>query len=295
MHEAVLLEEVIEALDPHPGEFVIDGTVDGGGHAAAVLERIMPQGMFLGVDWDETMIRKRIDNKQYGDRERYVCGNYADLPAILAQEECPKADGLLLDLGFSSDQLEASGRGFSFSESSRDEPLIMTYDPAAKPVAHVIREESESSLADIIYQYGGERRSRAIAKAIKLAGRQTPITTSGQLADVVRNALPRNYERGRIDPATRTFQALRIYANGELANLERILAVARDIMAAGGRIAIITFHSLEDRIVKRAFQRMATAGEASLLAKKPVAASREEVVRNPRSRSAKLRALRMNP
>ena len=158
-----------------------------------------------------------------------------------------------------------------------------------------VREESESSLADIIYQYGGERRSRAIAKAIKLAGRQTPITTSGQLADVVRNALPRNYERGRIDPATRTFQALRIYANGELANLERILAVARDIMAAGGRIAIITFHSLEDRIVKRAFQRMATAGEASLLAKKPVAASREEVVRNPRSRSAKLRALRMNP
>lgn len=216
MHKPVLLNEVLEALDPHPGDFMIDGTVDGGGHAAAIMQRIMPSGSFLGVDWDETMIRNRIAECKDHEREHYVRGNYADLPAILAQEQLPKADGLLLDLGFSSEQLEQSGRGFSFREASRGEPLLMTYDPSRRSVAEVIREETEESLADVIYQLGGERRSRAIAKAIKLAGKKKRIVTSGELADIIRGALPGNYEHGRIDAATRTFQALRIYANGEL-------------------------------------------------------------------------------
>lgn len=277
-------------LDPHPGDFMIDGTVDGGGHAAAIMEKIMPQGNFLGVDWDEAMIRKRIEERRDADHERYVCGNYADLPAILSQEQLPKGNGLLLDLGFSSEQLEQSGKGFSFSEVSRGEPLLMTYDLGRRPVAAIIREENEESLANIIYQFGGERRSRVIAKAIKAAGRKGHLVTSGALADVVRGALPKNYEHGRIDPATRTFQALRIYANGELENLMRALDNLRDTIVSGGRVAIISFHSLEDRIVKQKFQQFAKEGTMQILTKKPIAASREEVIENPRSRSAKLRA-----
>jgi len=269
---------------------MIDGTVDGGGHAAAIMDRIMPNGSFLGVDWDEAMIRKRIAERKDPDRERYVRGNYADLPAILAQEQLPKADGLLLDLGFSSEQLEQSGRGFSFGESSRNEPLLMTYDSSRRSVAEIIREEDESSLADIIYQFGGERRSRAIAKAIKRAGKKKRVVTSGELADAIRSALPKNYEHGRIDPATRTFQALRIYANGELENLSRMIDGLKDVVRPGGRVAIMSFHSLEDRIVKQKFQQSAKEGKLKLLTKKPIGASSDEIAENPRSRSAKLRA-----
>ena len=272
---------------------MIDGTVDGGGHAAAIIQRIIPTGLFLGVDWDEAMIRKRIEDRtqhEAHERERYIRGNYADLPAILLQEQLPKADGLLLDLGFSSEQLEQSGRGFSFRNAFCDEPLLMTYDAERRSVAEIIREETEESLANIIYEYGGERRSRVIAKAIKLVGKKKAILTSGELADVVRGALPRNYEHGRIDAATRTFQALRIYANGELENLKRVLENLQEIMKPFARIAIISFHSLEDRIVKQQFQRLAKEGVITLQTKKPIAASREEIAENPRSRSAKLRA-----
>jgi len=290
MHEPVLLQSVIELLDPRPGDCMIDGTVDGGGHAAAIIKKIMPEGNFLGVDWDETMIRKRIAEIKFPDREHYVCGNYADLPGIMNQEQLGKADGLLLDLGFSSEQLEESRRGFSFKEEFGDEPLLMTYDASRRPVAEILREESEESLADILYQFGGERRSRQIAKAIKLAGKAKPITTSGQLADVIRKTLPGNYEHGRIDPATRTFQALRIYANGELENLARVIDELPEILKPGGKAVIITFHSLEDRIVKQKFQALAKSGVAKIITKKPIAASREEIAENPRSRSAKVRA-----
>jgi 16S rRNA (cytosine1402-N4)-methyltransferase len=290
-HAPVLLKEVLSALDPHHGDFMIDGTVDGGGHAAAIMEKIMPTGTFLGIDWDETMIRKRIDERRFGDSERYVCGNYADLPSILSQEQLEKADGLLLDLGFSSEQLAQSGKGFSFGDASRNEPLQMTYDPSRRSVAEILREEDEASIADIIYQFGGERRSRAIAKAIKVAGRKKAIITSGELADIIREVLPGNYEHGRIDPATRTFQALRIYANGELENLERALGNLPEVLKVGGRAAVISFHSLEDRIVKQKFQSLVKEGRAKLLVKKPLTASREEIMENPRSRSAKLRAI----
>ncbi len=289
-HKPVLLNEVLQALDPHPGDFMIDGTVDGGGHAAAIMDRIVPGGSFLGIDWDETMIRKRIAERKDQDRERYVRGNYADLPEILVQEQLPKADGLLLDLGFSSEQLEQSGRGFSFRDEFRGEPLLMTYDPSQRSVAEIIREETEESLADIIYQFGDERRSRAIAKAIKIAGKKKHIVTSGELADIIRSAVPGNYERGRIDPATRTFQALRIYANGELENLAKAIENLHEVLKPGGRVAIMSFHSLEDRIVKKKFQQLAKEGGISLINKKPVVASREEIADNPRSRSAKLRA-----
>lgn len=285
-HQPVLLKEVLQFLDPKPKQFIIDGTVDGGGHARAIMEKIMPGGTFLGVDWDAAMIAKK---KPENENEHYAHGNYADVPEILKKQKLELADGLLIDLGFSSEQLSHAGRGFSFKEEAGGEPLKMTYDDSQTPLAQLLRELSEQELADVIYEFGGERRSRAIAKAIVVAGKKHPITTSGELAEVVRGAVPGNYEHGRIDAATRTFQALRIYANDELGNLKRLLERLKEILKPGGRIAIISFHSLEDRIVKQAFQTGAKEGTFELLTKKPIAPSREEEIRNPRSRSAKLR------
>ncbi len=292
-HQPVLLNEVIHYLDPRPGNFIIDGTVDGGGHAQAIMEKIMPEGTFLGLDWDADMIVARNKAKQHGEKERYVHANYAALPEMLQRERLGRADGLLLDLGFSSEQLEQSGRGFSFGEAAAHEPLKMTYSETQRPVAELLRELPEQDLADIIHELGGERRSRKIAKAVKDAGRAHPIVTAGELADIVRSVAGKGYERGRIDPATRTFQALRIYANNELGNLETVLSRLREIVKPQGRVVVISFHSLEDRMVKRAFASAAKAGELEIVTKKPVAASREEEQRNPRSRSAKLRAARM--
>jgi 16S rRNA (cytosine1402-N4)-methyltransferase len=302
IHTPVLLHEVITFLDPRPGDFIIDGTVDGGGHAAAIADVIGPEGRLLGLDWDEQLLeRTRV---RFADRKnvKLVHGNYAELPELLAAENnFEKADGLLIDLGFSSEQLEASGRGFSFSETAKDEPLLMTYDDVRPPVWQVLREESEESLANIIFEFGGERMSRRIAKAIKDHERRKPIMTAGELAAVVREALTGRidgksrgtYEHGRIDPATRTFQALRIYANGELENLKTLLKNLDAIVKPGGRVAIISFHSTEDGIVKRAFQLLAKRSKLAIITKKPVEASREEIKENPRSRSAKIRAVRI--
>lgn len=292
-HQPVLLNEVIQYLDPRPDDFMIDGTVDGGGHARVVIQKIMPGGIFLGVDWDADMIVARNRAKQFGEREHYLHANYAELPEVLQKEKLDRADGLLLDLGFSSDQLERSGRGFSFSEAAANEPLKMTYSASERPVAELIREMDEDDLANVIYEFGGERRSRKVAKAIKEASRVRPVVTAGELATIVRNALGKSYEHGRIDPATRTFQALRIYANNELGNLQTVLARLREIIKPGGRVVVISFHSLEDRIVKQAFASGAKAGELEILTKKPAVASREEEQENPRSRSAKLRAARI--
>jgi 16S rRNA (cytosine1402-N4)-methyltransferase len=305
MHTPVLLNEVITFLDPKSGDFIIDGTVDGGGHAAAIADIIGPKGILLGLDWDERLLEKCKARFAGQKNVVLVHGNYAELPEILAEtaknisatkNNLERANGLLIDLGFSSEQLEASGRGFSFGEAYKDEPLLMTYDDSRAPVWQILREEDEESLANIIFEFGGERMSRRIAKAIKDHGRRKPIMTAGELADVVREALPGvgktrgAYEHGRIDPATRTFQAFRIYANGELENLKTLLKNLENILKPGGRVAIISFHSVEDGIVKRAFQSLAKEGKIEIITKKPVAASREEIRENPRSRSAKIRA-----
>jgi len=288
MHIPVLLAEVLHYLDPRPGEFMIDGTFGSGGHSAAILEKILPGGKLLGVDWDkENIARSNLDSQK---NVLLAWGNYADLPEILKEEKLTKADGLLLDLGFSSEQLESSGRGFSFL---KDEPLLMTYDDGRKPVRDILKKISEKELAEIIRNYGGERMAGRIAKAIVTRERQRPIATTGELAETVRAALPKHYERGRIDRATRTFQALRIYANGELESLSDILANIRAIIKPGGRAVIISFHSLEDRIVKQAFRALQADAAAEILTKKPVVASAEEIKINPRSRSAKLRAVKM--
>lgn len=288
-HEPVLLNEVIKLLDPKKGEFFIDGTFGGGGHSAAILEKVGLEGELLVMDWDEN----NIDNGKKilpAKNVIWANNNFARLPAILKTRKLPKADGLLLDLGFSSEQLGGSGRGFSFL---RDEPLLMTYAGDSAPVSEILAVISEQDLADIIKTLGEERYAQSISRAIIARRKKKPIVTSGDLAQIIKDAVPGNYERGRIHPATRTFQALRIHANRELENLEAVLKNLTQVVRSGGRIAIISFHSLEDRLVKNYFRNLAKAGGAEILTKKPVTASLEELRKNPRSRSAKLRLIKI--
>ncbi len=266
-HTPVLLKEVLELLNPKPGEFFIDGTAGAGGHSKAIQEKIGATGKLLAIDWEKT-----------GE-------NYADLAQILERKNFGKANGLLLDLGFSSEQI-GGGRGFSFQ---KDEPLLMTYDSNAEPLREMLKELTEEKLAKIIKELGEERFARRIAKAIYERERRKPIETTFELAEIIRGAVPRSYERGRINPATRTFMALRIYVNHELENLEKFLKEMDQILKAGSRVAIISFHSLEDRLVKNYFRDYAKAGKLEILTKKPLVASKEEASANPRSRSAKLR------
>jgi len=291
MHLPVLLNEVIEILNPKKGEFFIDGTVDGGGHAVVILEKIMPEGKFLGLDWDKEMIKifkkKLISYHFPKNKVILVNENFKNIPMILKNKKLGKADGLFLDLGFSSEQLENSGRGFSFK---KDEPLLMTYSDSQRPARDWLKILKEFELARIIYQFGEERYSRRIAHAIK---NNLPIETSKKLAELVRSVLPKNYEHGRIHPATRTFQALRIFVNQEIENIQQVLLEIGNILKPSGRLAVVTFHSIEDRLVKNIFRDLAKKGKVEILTKKPVQPSQNEVYSNPRSRSAKLRALKV--
>lgn len=290
MHIPVLLKEVIDFLDPKPGEFFIDGTINGGGHAKEILKKISPGGTLLGIDWDRSLIEKTSQSLKSADSEVIlVCSNYAQTLELLRNKD-KRADGLLLDLGFSTEQIKSSGRGFSFE---KDEPLYMTYSESEKPVAAIIRELKENELADIIFQLSGEKYSRKIAKAIKLAGKSEKIISSAKLAEIIRSAVPKNYEKGRIDPATRTFQALRIYANQELQNLEQALGNIPFVLKSSGRAVIISFHSLEDALVKKYFKKFKEEKLVDILTKKPIEPTKEEIDRNPLSRSARLRAIQL--
>jgi len=287
-HVPVLLNEVIKILDPQPGEFFIDGTLGGGGHAREIIKKVEPNGKFLGIDWDNAAIGKfRSSVVSHKPSVILINDNYKNIPMILKEKKLGKADGVLLDLGFSSEQLTDSGRGFSFL---RDEPLFMTYSKETKPAYRVLSEESESNLKQIIREFGEERFASRIARAIK---KNLPILNSGKLAAVVAGAVPGNYERGRIHPATRTFQAIRIFVNRELENLKIFLGEVPSILNPGARLAVISFHSLEDRIVKNRFRELKTEGLAELLTKKPMIAEAGEIRGNPRSRSAKLRAIKI--
>ncbi len=284
IHVPVMMSEVLGALSPKQGDFIIDGTLGGGGHAMQIASMISPNGIFLGVDRDASVIEQA--NINVSDITTiFVRANYVDLPNVLTERSLPLADGLLLDLGFSSNQL-ISGRGFSFLI---DEPLIMTYSDDDEPLHLALRRLNKEDLKNII-SVSGERYARAIAEAIWQAKRKSPITTTGELVKIIRGALPAHYERGRIHPATRTFLALRIYINKELENLETIIDSLQKIIKKGGRVAIITFQSLEDRIVKNKFQEMARDNKITLLFKKPLTPKPAEIKINRRTRSAKLRA-----
>lgn len=290
-HVPVLLNQVLEILEPKSGKFIVDGTIGSGGHAIPTIERLPPDGTFLGIDWDEALVRQladRIENLELRLKKIVIrAGNYADLPRILKEEKLGKVDGLLLDLGFSSGQLK-SGKGFSFT---KDEPLIMTYSKDRPPVYQVLNQLNKTELERILRDYGEERYAARIAEAIREREKKSLIRTTGELAEVVRRAVPNSYERGRINPATRTFMALRIYVNDELENLKNLLRQISEIMNSGGKVAIISFHSLEDRLVKNHFRDLAKEGKVHLLTKKPITPTEEEARANPRSRSAKLRAI----
>jgi len=296
-HVSVLLKETIEILEPKSGEFFIDGTTGSGGHSEAILKKIGLNGKLLCIDLDENSIRKLNEIKKLRNWKNVILvnGNYADLPEILEKEKLSKADGLIVDLGFSSEQLE--GKGMSFM---KDEVLDMRYaqdvscqmsDAGCRlTAAEIINSLSEQDLADIFWEYGEERFSRQIAKKIVEERRRKRILTTLELVEIIKKAVPKSYERGRIHPATRVFQALRIYVNDELGNLEKLLKNLPKIIKTKGRVAIISFHSLEDRLVKNYFKQMAKDGLVEILTKKPIIAGEEEIKNNPRSRSAKMRS-----
>ena len=287
-HEPVLLDEVVALLAPERGGLFVDCTVGLGGHSAALLERGATR--LIGFDRDlKALAHAGSRLSAFGDRVELVHSDYREIDSVLQARGIAGVDGILADLGVSSMQLDEEGRGFSFR---RDEPLDMRMDRSQGPtVADLLVDVDETDLANVIFQYGEERHSRRVARAIVRARSSAPITTTGALAEIVRRAVPtRGYQR--IDPATRTFQALRIWVNRELEGLDTFLGAAARALLGGARLAVITFHSLEDRIVKHTFRALAAAGDAwHVLTRKPVVPGDEELARNPRARSAKLRAI----
>ena len=288
LHEPVLRAETVELLDPAGRGLVVDCTVGTGGHAAALLEAGADR--VVGLDRDAEVLplaRRRL--AAWKDRVDLVHADYRGLDDVLDRLGVERVDGALADLGCSSVQLEAEGRGFSFR---RDDPLDMRMDRTAGPtLADLLAEATPEGLADVIFEYGEERRSRPIARAIVAAAAGAGIGTTAELAAVVRRAA-RYRGRSRIDPATRTFQALRIWVNRELDGLDAFLRAAAGRLRAGARLAVISFHSLEDRIVKRTLRELERGGELALrlLTRKPLRPAEEELARNPRARSARLRA-----
>ncbi len=291
-HTPVLIEEVVKLLPTDRRELLVDCTVGLGGHAEALLGSAGPDARLIGVDVDEENLRRTKRRlAPFGERVRLFSANFADLAAVMAEAGEPSADFVLADLGVSSSQLGDPGRGFAFGE---DGPLDMRMNLGlTRTAADLVNGLSEKALADLIYEFGQERYSRRIARAVLVARKRARIERTGQLAEIVARCIPAAARRSRrgVHPATRTFQALRIAVNDELANLDKLLDALEGVLAPGGRAVIISFHSLEDGRVKRAFRRLAQAGVGRVLTSKPVTASPQETERNPRSRSAKLRAV----
>ncbi len=282
-------EEVIQYLNPKPCENFVDCTIGEGGHTMAILERTKPSGKVLGVDCDPTLLERlklKIEGTDYDERLILVCDNFANLNAIVERHGFNRVSGVLFDLGFSSWHLEESRRGFSFL---RDEPLDMRYNPQQNTLTAeaILNYWSVKDIERVLRVYGEERFSRRIAEEIV---RFRPLKTTVDLVMAVERATPAWYHRRRIHFATKTFQALRIAVNSELESLEKALPQAVDIMENGGRLVVIAFHSLEDRIVKNFMRNKAKEGILKILTKKPLRPSKEEVTKNPRSRSARVRA-----
>ena len=282
----MLVQEVLRHLDPQRGQIIVDLTVGTGGHARLLAERVAPTGRLLGLDQDPRMLElaaARLAGLPVTLRQN----NFDELPDVLRAEGLLAVDAVLADLGFCSDQMADPARGFSFQH---DGPLDMRLDPTrGEPASALIRRLPEDELADMFWRFGEERYSRRVARKIVETREKTPIETTGQLAELVRGCVPKpRGHRHVIDPATRVFQALRIAVNDELGALERLLNVLPDCVKPGGRLAIISFHSLEDRLVKQAFRK--SPGLFRELTRKPVQASEDEIQSNPRARSAKLRA-----
>lgn len=287
VHRPVLLNEVLSWLSPRDGAVLVDGTVGAGGHAAALAARVGFTGRLIGLDRDPEMLAL-AGRATVGLPVTLVQAPYSDLAGVLEDLGIDAADGILLDLGLSSDQLSWTHRGFSFVGEG---PLDMRFDPGARlTAADIVNTWNAEDLANLFYEYGEERHSRRVARRIVETRRIERITTTRQLAEIVRKSIPGKW--GPIDPATRVFQALRIGVNDELDHLDTILEQLPDLLRPGGRAAVISFHSLEDRRVKRAFR---DDPRLEVLTRKPLTASAEEMAANPRARSAKLRVAERCP
>lgn len=308
VHAPVLLDEVITALEPASGQTYLDGTFGAGGYSRAILEAA--DCTLIAIDRDPDAIARGQNLQEiFGERLILVEGRFGDLDRIANENSFEMVDGIALDLGVSSPQIDTPERGFSFRD---DGPLDMRMEKSGRSAADVVNEESEKTLADIIYEYGDERRSRRIAKAIVTARANGAISRTSQLAEIVREVMPspkprRKGEKAGIDPATRTFQALRIFVNRELIELDRGLVAAERLLSPGGRLAVVSFHSLEDRRVKAFLRKRCgviprpsrhdPAGLSETLrppsfkqvTRKAISAGEDETSRNPRARSAKLR------
>ncbi len=302
-------EEVLSLLAPRSGEIFLDGTVGGGGHARLILEASAPAGRLIGLDRDpQALAQATAVLAPFGDRVVLRHRNFSEAAAVLAELGIEGLDGMLLDLGVSSFQLDAAERGFSFRQEA---PLDMRMDPTSGPTAaEVVNEAEAGELTRIFREFGEERWAGRIARRIIQVRRERPLTTTRELAELVRDTVPGGHVPGRIHPATRVFQALRIHVNEELEHVSRGLSSAVDLLKPGGRLAVISFHSLEDRIVKHFFQEEARGcicpprlpicrcghlPRVDLLTRKGLRASNAEVEINPRARSAILRAVRRRP
>ncbi|MBN2569254.1 MAG: 16S rRNA (cytosine(1402)-N(4))-methyltransferase RsmH [Deltaproteobacteria bacterium] len=302
-HRPVMLKETVASLDCRPGGVYLDGTLGGGGHASEILARTAPDGILVGIDLDDDALRESRERLSiFGDRKFLVQGNYSELKTILTDLGIEKVDGILLDLGVSSHQLEMAERGFSFS---LDAPLDMRMNQGGDLTASdIVNGFTGARLREIIREYGEEMRYAKIVSAILARRKVSPIKTTGELSRIILGTIHENSKRGKIHPATRTFQAIRIAVNDELAHLRKAIEDGIDVLNPGGRISVISFHSLEDRVVKNAYRSWekgcicapdiplcACGREARLkvLTRKPVTPSEEETIVNPRARSAKLR------
>ncbi|MGA1874619.1 MAG: 16S rRNA (cytosine(1402)-N(4))-methyltransferase RsmH [bacterium] len=298
IHHPVLVTEVLEYLKCSESKVYIDGTLGEGGHAERILEESFPTGRVVGIDLDEDILQKAENRlKRFGSRVTFVRDNFKNIKTILPRVGLRQIDGFLIDLGVSSLHFESRERGFSFQ---LDAPLDMRLDQRnPMTAAQIVNQSGEAELADMLWRYGEERWSRRIARTICSRRRKAPISTTGQLAEIVASAIPAKYRPRKIHPATRTFQALRIMVNQELQGLEQAVIDGIDVLRAGSRICIISYHSLEDRIVKWTFRKLAKAEEANgicpggpkirILTPKPIIPSEAEIQGNPRARSAKLR------
>lgn len=295
-HESVLAEEVMEALSLSPQETAVDATIGGAGHFAAMLAALGKDGTLVGIDADPAAVergRQAYAEDRRSDRPvtHVVNDNFRNFARILERLNIGHVDAVLFDLGWSGYQI-ASLRGFSFQG---DEPLYMTYAEGGESAAELVNSLSEKKLADLIYAYGEEHFARPIARAIVKKRAIQRILTTKQLVDAIESGTPKWYREGKIHPATRTFQALRIAVNDEIGALKEGLGSALAALAPGGRMAVITFHSIEDRVVKNMLQDAADRGIGTLSPKKPILPCREEVVKNRRARSAKLRVFKRAP
>lgn len=285
-----MVQEVIGSLNLRHGAVVVDATVGPGGHSLRILEKISPAGRLIGIDADSDALGIAQDTlKDFGGSFTLVNDNFRNIDRVLSKENIKSVDAILMDLGISSHQIEDGPRGFSIKHDSR---LDMRMDRRTRLTAYdIVNRYSERDLSEILEKYGEERSHNRIARYINEARHKKPIETTAELASLVRRAAGYRYRNSRIDPATRTFQAIRIEVNDELGSLEEALKSAIFWLKTGGRIAVISFHSLEDRIVKNLFKGYAQLGILKIITKKPLTPSRDEILNNPRSRSAKMRVV----